>query len=218
MDLFERASPEQEYILYKKYVVNFLNDNNLLSTSTRRIKLLFQIGTEKHYLRYRFELLRRWIKWNLRYTNDSIKTLDSILKKLNIIDNLNPNEVDFIYSVRNIIFAKKRNLKSVLTDLTLDKKEYAYYIYKINHYLENNILKEAKVILLTSKRIIIEITANNFISIPYDTLTDYHVYSNYLGLKTLNKAFNVYCAEPKLLYVSLERIFQLTKGLWKKYE
>jgi hypothetical protein len=56
--LFERPSNDFEYLGYKLRINSTFSAHNLLNISHRKFKKMFEPKFEKHYLRYRFELLK----------------------------------------------------------------------------------------------------------------------------------------------------------------
>ncbi len=213
MELFKRPSNDEEYLKYKESIVNIINRNNFLSFSKSKIKKFLSVENEQHFLRYRFELLNSWSKQNLVYTKESINKFDVILKKLMLVDFLYPDEEFFLYSIRNIAFAKKRNLKSVLTDLELPKREFVYYFYAMNKYKKDEKDFSAYQVCLSNFNLFLRHDNQSFEKINYEEMVRLHLCDDSLIVQTNNNKYTIHVSDPKLLYVSLERMLKIRKIL-----
>lgn len=213
MELFTRPSNEESYLVYKQNIEKQFNITNFLSFSKFKIKKLFCIGQEENFLRYRFELIKAWMKQNLMYTTDCINKLDLIFKKMMINSILYPEEEAFIYSIRNIVFAKKRNLKSVLTDLKTPKNEVIYYFYQLNKYLKDDQENIGYQVCLSNFNIYLRSDKQKQEKIDYKDIHNLHLCNDSLVIQTTMNKYQAFVSEPKLLYVSLERILKIKKIL-----
>ena len=141
MELFKRHSDDISYIKYKESISEILNYDNFLHFTKRKITKLYDIETEKHFIRYKFELLSKWIKYNFTYTQSAVLTLEKILYIFSLKNFLNPLENYFVYFAHNIVFAKTRNIKSILVDIDLSKTDSVYYGYPESKCsLDDNVL------------------------------------------------------------------------------
>ncbi len=211
MELFTRPSDDEKYLVYKLNISKLLNKNNFLSMNKFKIKKFLDINEEQHFLRYRLELFRDWMKENFRYSKECINKIDSILRKTMLINALYPNEEAFIYSLRNIVFAKNRNLKSLLTDLRLSKTEQMYYFYQLNRFVKDGINKSGFQICLTNHNIYLRENTLNFEKIHFKSIYDLHLCDDHLIIQTTMNKYEVFVPDPKLLYVSIERILNIKK-------
>jgi hypothetical protein len=57
-----------------------------------RIKPFFNIYDQKEFLRYRFELLKQWMKQHENYSKSYIEALDSLIDRLYLRDEFNSYE------------------------------------------------------------------------------------------------------------------------------
>ena len=148
---------------------------------------------------------------NLRYTKKFIGKIDNILKKLMLVTSLYPNEEAFIYSLKNIVFAKTRNLKSVLLDIELPEKDAIYYFYKLNSYSKDRQNYLGYQILLTFHHIYLRHNHKTHEMISYLDIHNIHLYDDHLMIQSTMNKYDIFCPNPKLLYVSIERIMKLKK-------
>jgi hypothetical protein len=99
-----------------------LNIHGLTSITKRKVKSFFDINKQQEFLRYRFELLKQWIKQHEFYTRSYVETLDSLISRLYLKDELNSFEIEYIKHYNGVIFAKERNLKNLIVEFNLKDK------------------------------------------------------------------------------------------------
>jgi len=195
-------------------IKNQLNIDNLMNVNKKQIKKLFNINYQEEFLRYRFELLKHWIKSNERYTNKYIHELQYLIDILFLNNELSCYEEEYINHFNGIQFAKERNLKNLIVDFPKnDKKEEAYYkythvtFYQLND--NNEIIKIADngEFYITTQRIIYFKNLQVY-SINIDNLKDYKITNRGLMISTLDTIFYFKSYDSYVLYVSLERILK----------
>lgn len=134
-NIFERRNTSQQYLEYVEKVKNDLNINSLKKWRINVFKF-FTIHNFDMYVSYAFSLIREWINKNEVYSEKYIDGLEKNLKKLNIYNQLNSLEEEYINHFRSVLFAKKRNLKNLIVDFPLEKiKKYSKLF---DRYFESN--------------------------------------------------------------------------------
>jgi hypothetical protein len=132
-----------------------------------------------------------------------------------LVNELNAYEQEYIKHYHGIVFAKTRNLKSLIVDFPLESNEIAYYKYEnVSFYrIVNNKMfpiKKNGELFITTKKILLAKNLDIY-PIQFEDITNFKV-SKY-GLLIITKqntyAFKAY--DDYLSYVSLERIFRLEK-------
>jgi hypothetical protein len=139
--------------------------------------------------------------------------LEYLLHKLYLVNELTPYEQEYIKHYHGIVFAKIRNLKSLIVDFPLQKNEIAYYKYEntsLYRLVDQKIIpiKRNAELFITTKKILLSHDLDVF-PIEFDDIVNYKI--SRFGLLIITKhntyAFKAY--DDYLPYVSLERIFRL---------
>ncbi len=210
--LFTRASDEFAYKIYKNGIIKILNINKLALWTKYNTNKLHSINNEKHFLRYRFELVLRWINSNEVYSKTYVENLNKIIEALDIKNYLNNNELNYLHHYEGVVFAKIRNLKSLIIDFQKGDNETIFYhyehtnIYQINSLQEKLILDNIDFYISTERLIFSE----NFeiFSILFKDIIDYKLSHFGLTIKTNNQKYLIRCEDPYIHYVSLERVLK----------
>jgi hypothetical protein len=213
--LFERQSNDFDYINYKLRIEHHFHFRNLLNVPRPKFKKMFEIRQEQHYLRYRFELLKHWIRENEFYSEGYINHLDKLIHKMFLTNELNAYEQEYIKHYHGVVFAKTRNLKSLIVDFPLQKNEIPYYKYENTSFyrLVNNKMipiERNGELFITTRKILLSHDLNVF-PIEFENIINYKVSRYGLLITTANNTYVFKAYDDYLPYVSLERVFRLEK-------
>ncbi len=210
--LFTRSSDEFAYKIYKNNISKILNISKLALWTKYNTNKLHSINNEKHFLRYRFELVLQWINNNELYSKTYIENLNKIIESLEIKNYLNNSELNYLHHYEGVVFAKTRNLKSLIIDFQKSENETVFYhyehtnIYHIINGKEELFLGDIDFYISTERLIFSE----NFeiFSLLFSDLVDYKLSHLGLIISTKKQKYLIRCEDPYIHYVSLERILK----------
>jgi CMP-N-acetylneuraminic acid synthetase len=128
---------------------------------------------------------------------------------------LNAYEQEYIKHYRAIVFAKIRNLKSLIVDFPLQKNEIAYYKYKNTSFYrltgqKLTPIKRNGELYITTKKIMLTHNMDVF-PIEFENILNYKISRFGLTIITKENTFIFKTYDDYLPYVSLERIFILER-------
>ncbi|MCQ3915395.1 MAG: hypothetical protein MJ195_01270 [Mycoplasmoidaceae bacterium] len=135
------------------------------------------------------------MKNNKQYTKDYVVSLENMIDKLYLSNELNSFEQQYIKNVQAIVFAMNRNLKQLIVDFSVNKEEMVFYRYELNAFKQIDPAGGAQIIrepemYITTQRIIIS-KQLDIISIYYKTIKSYQ-YAKYklsINLKNGRQCF-----------------------------
>ncbi|MDR0739381.1 MAG: hypothetical protein LBF00_00630 [Mycoplasmataceae bacterium] len=213
--LFERNSNDYEYVIYKYKMVNQLHFKNLIHLNRKKIKGFFVRNETQHFLRYRFEILRNWIRQNEIYSQNYINSLDKIIHKLYLTNELCSYEKEYLNHYHGIVFAKTRNLKNLIIDFPINKNEKVYYKYEnasLYKFVNKKmiLIQNQGEIFITTQKILLSHHMNIY-PIEFENIKDYKISPYGLMILIKNQTYIFKTYDDFLTYVSLERIFKLRK-------
>lgn len=214
-NFFYRSNNEFQYSNYKREVAPILNYSNVEEISKNDIKNLFEINKENEFLSYRFELLKKWIVTNEKYTNKYLSRLDALINKLFLTNELNSYEQQYLSHVRAISFAKSRNLKNLIIDFPIEKNEKVYYKYSNVKFYEKSeqfiTIEDNSECYITSERIVILKNLNVY-SMYYNQIKNFLFSSKGILVEiSMGKQYLIVSDDNYVLYTSLDRILRFMK-------
>jgi hypothetical protein len=215
-NLFYRQANKQRYLNFAEYARKIININNIFNVKKAQLKSLFKIGYEAEFLCYRMNLLKRWVYVNELYTKYYLYGLNYIINVLCLKEELNSFEQQYLLDCNNIVFAKTRNLKNLIIDfplITPNEKVYFKYenvdIYQFNQKTHKyRLISTNGEMYLSTKRVLIAKDLSLF-PINIDTIVNYGIDNEGLTITTGGSKYLFKSNDKYLLYVSLERIFNI---------
>lgn len=209
-DLFERDSDDAQFLEYVKKIKTKLNYKNFV--------IFFNFGRNlysshefAHYERYIFILLKIWAMEHEEYEESYIRNFKFLIGKYHLKHRLYANEHEYINLFEEIIFNSKRNLKNIVVDFPissnfLENEEIFYHIINV-HYISHNLTNKGDIFISNSR--IVFSTENMIFSISFKDISRYKLTIDGLKMVVYGNSyqFNPQNDDPRVLYVSFERIF-----------
>ncbi len=169
---------------------------------------------ETEFLAFRFKILKNWFFQNEQWNNKFCSDFKKKIKKLNLQNFLNADEINYIYKLESYTFFLTRNIKSLIVNIDLSKNEEAHFHYenlKLYEYNENdNKLIIEGDLYITNQRIVMTNSMFCF-SISINEINNIYIDKNYTYVSTLTKKYFFIFDDIKLLLFSLNKIFELNK-------
>ncbi len=208
-ELFER-NVEKVPNSYIKKIERLLNEDTLDNWSFSKTKKEIK-ENENFFYPYAFYVLKKWIMINQRFDEAFIHALITNIQHLNLENRLYPKEKEFILYFQNVIFAKNRNLKSLISSFSLLSHEKIYFRYEMDWlYIDDKKYFDNAEIYLSTHRFIIS-GESKYVSFMYKDIEQIKLTDFFLEIKWKNKIIKIVSGDLHLIYCSLERIFKLTK-------
>lgn len=215
-NFFEREATSNYQTGYLPLAKKFFTHENILSYPKSKILSFYRSVDKQDFLAYRFEVLRKWMIANERYTYSYFNNLQTIIDKLYLDDDLNSYEQQYIRNIQDVVFAKMRNLKQLIVDFEIEKSELIFYRYEIksfNEIIDNDVRTHFSNcdVYITTKRLVVSEHINT-LSLPYELIKNYEFKMNELIINMNNgKKYSIKCNEIPTIYVSLERVLHREK-------
>lgn len=221
-------------IKYIEYVNNVKNKFNINKIKRKFFnpKKFIDINHFDFYISYSFSLVKKWIDKNEIYSDKYIRTLETLIKKLNLTNHLNSLEKEYIIHFKSIMFAKKRNLKKLIVDFPLEgdidvekkffvfkkirvlNEENAFYNFENCNFLKLNnngkikSIVENTSIYLTDRRIIVHDNLS-FFSFRYNEISSYKIGITYFEFEYKNNKYFIKTQDKYEFFISYERANKL---------
>lgn len=182
---------------------------------TKKILINFHSQVnEKEFLALRFKILKKWFLQNEQLNSKFCNEFKRNIKKLNLQNYLNANEINYIYKLESYIFFLNRNIKSLIVSIELLKNEEAYFHYENLKLFEYD-KKNYKSIIsgdlyITNQRIVVTNLTFCF-SILINQIKNIQNSKNCIYIFTSDKRYGLFFDDVKLLLFSLYKIFELNK-------
>ncbi len=217
IDFFSRKCNNDKFVRMCVELDPILNYKNVEFIKSKVILELLSTTDEILFLRYRLYVLKKWIKYNERFTNVYLSRLNIVFNKLRVSGKLNSYELQYFHDIQSVVFAKNRNLKNLIIDFSVENGEDVYYKYSncsFNQLDENNAKKSIQSnaeVYISRKRIIILKDLNAY-SIHLENLVNYHFCIKHLTFILSNgNKYTISCDDNFVLYASIERILKLER-------
>lgn len=215
--IFSRKPQDfKKFQVLKNKLENVLSEQNVEKWNLEKTQALINYEYEEEFIAYRFSVLKNWIIKNEEYTDKFVKGLDYIIRVLDLEKFLKALEINYIQHYKDVVFSKKRNIKSLIVDFDLRKKEEVWYRYEIKSFLQKinkNYIKLAankSELYLSNQRVIIT-TNILYTSIDYDEIEVFKLNSLFLQIKTKDHEFVILTNDVYVIYTSFERAAKLVK-------
>lgn len=206
----------KKFQVLKNNLENVLSEQNVEKWNLEKTQALINCEYEEEFIVYRFNVLKNWIIKNEEYSDKFVKGLDYIIRVLDLEKFLKALEINYIQHYKDVVFSKKRNIKSLIVDFDLRKKEEVWYRYEIKSFLQKinkNYIKLAankSELYLSNQRIIVT-TSILYTSIDYDEIEVFKLNSLFLQIKTKDHEFVILTNDVYVIYTSFERVAKLVK-------
>lgn len=213
---FTRPHSKSFFDQYVPKINCHINLHNIFSINKHALANYYNIKESQDFLAYRFYLLKQWMTKNEKYTPEYIEKLDLLINKLHLWNKLNSFEKQWILNVNDIVFAKTRNLKSLIIDFETNKKEVVVFKYNNVKFAFETNRKNEKVILncvvyISNQRLIIIKGVENF-NIEWKLVKSYNFSIQRICITTNNgNKFYLSSHNNYILHVSFCRIFEIIK-------
>lgn len=119
---------------------------------------------------------------NYEYSKSYVASLEDMINKLYLTNELNSFEQQYIKNFQAIVFAKNRNLKQLIVDFPIEKNEFVFYRYNLITFKQINqtnvvrIIKQPE-IYITTRRIIIS-NKLDIISMYFTSINNFQYLKN----------------------------------------
>lgn len=206
----------KKFQVLKNKLENVLSEQNVEKWNLEKTQNLINYEYEEEFIAYRFNVLKNWIIKNEEYSDKFVKGLDYIIRVLDLEKFLKALEINYIQHYKDVVFSKKRNIKSLIVDFDLRKKEEVWYRYEIKSFLQKinkNYIKLAankSELYLSNQRLIIT-TNILYTSIDYDEIKIFKLNSLFIQIKTRDHEFVLLTNDVYVVYASFERTAKLVK-------
>lgn len=213
---FTRPHSKTFFDEYMPKMSRHLNLYNVFSTNKQILANYFSIKERQDFLAYRFYLLKRWISKNEKYTPEYVKKLDLLINKLHLWNELNSFERQWILDVNDIVFAKTRNLKSLIVDFETNRKEIVVFKYDNIQFSFASKKNKEKVIsyctmYISNQRLVIIKGVENF-NLNWKQIKSYHFSTQKICITTnTDSKFYLSSNNNYVLHTSFCRIFEIIK-------
>lgn len=213
---FTRPHSKTFFDDYVPKISHHLNVHNIFTINKWYLAKYFSIDKRQDFLAYRFYLLKQWMNKNEKFTLDYVKKLDYLIGKLYLWDELNSFEQQWIVDIKDVVFAKKRNLKTLIVDFKTNKKEKVVFKYSNIQLCFEDKHKRVKVIpncimYLSDQRVIITKGVENF-NINWSQIKAYHFSTQKITITTnTDSQLFISCLNNYILHVSFCRLFAIIK-------
>lgn len=193
-----------------------INLHNVFLIKKKTLINYYSIKERQDFLAYRFYLLKQWMTKNEKYTPGYVKRLDLLISKLHLWNELNSFERQWILNVNDIVFAKTRNLKSLIVDFETNKKEIVVFKYSNIKFTFATMKKKEKVIsnclmYISNHRLVIIKGVENF-SLGWKQIKSYHFSTQRICITTdAGNKFYLSSHNNYILHASFCRIFEIIK-------
>lgn len=205
-NLFFRDNEPNCSYEYKFSVAETLNVQSLNMWTIVKTDKLFNANFSDWYLWYRFNVLHQWWIQNLNHATYYI--IMKNIKKLRLQNFLNATEQNYLYSLKFNYFTKQRNLKSLITDFSLEYKEIAYFHYRYVNLEFDKIIINDLDLYITNKRMVV-ISKDNTISFYLDAITEYYFDSELFWFIYHHHKYTFNTNKAKVIKTSLIRLYNL---------
>ncbi len=196
---------------YTQWVTNALNVSTISKWNVKKTMKFYEKEFEEWYLWYRFNLVYEWFNDNRDDSDlDFLGRLKSIIKNLNLQEFLNCDEQNYLLQLSSQNFTKVRNIKSLLIDFEPLEDELAYFHYRHLKMSSNNFKWNDSDFYITNKRIVV-IFRNESMSLYFDNINNLDYFDKHFDINYMNKIYHFYWNEPKLIQISIDRVFKMIK-------
>lgn len=190
-----------------------LNVKTLSRWTRARTKRCMRFDTERDFLAYRFEVLRKWISVNESYTLRYVSRLNRAVHALILGDFLNAKEKNYLRHMNAIVLEKGRALKDLIVNFERTPGEKVFYVVHSVKLRAIDIDNDKSVLLpqtfdvhLTNKALVVH-DSSILIRIPYDQTLSFKLSNNGIYWYCRNRDFEIICSDSRPFYEFVKRMF-----------